>query len=277
MSKFQQRTIGGIAMATSPRLWANPPGNSPLPLPAGPMFFSSSQLSEMSFPKMPDSDSIDLSGLREYIGNFTLENGKSVKDLIDLEKRRPLLICGELANPYRLSDLMAPDMPLIPIRLENICRTWADNLDARDVQPGIHHVTIVRSPGWWERSFITLLELPDMKKLVSWLDGPQSNTWAPKRLGEGVIRLEDDMELLPPNLEEISWDGIEEKVEIQIPPANGPSLDLSTIMVPINTRSGCYNSRGRVIRCAHYPQTEFHEKLFRRGSSFKWDQMLEYL
>ena len=79
------------------------------------------------------------------------------------------------------------------------------------------------------------------------------------------------------SIEEISWDGIEEKVEVQIPQANGPSLDLSTIMVPINTRSGCYNSRGRVIRRAHYPQTEFHEKLFRRGSSFKWDQMLSYL
>ena len=64
------------------------------------------------------------------------------------------------------------------------------------------------------RSFITLLELPDMKKLVAWLDGSFSNTWAPKRLAEGVIRLENDMGLLPPKLEEISWDGIEEKVEV---------------------------------------------------------------
>ena len=116
---------------------------------------------------------------------------------------------------------MAPDMPIIPVRLEGICRTWADNLDARDIQPGIHHVTLARSPGWWERSFITLLELPDMKKLVGWLDGAFSNTWAPKRLAEGLIRLENDIELMPPKLDEISWDGIEEKVEVEHACAHG--------------------------------------------------------
>ena len=149
-------------MASSPRLWANPPGNSPLPLPSKAMFFTMSQLDEMEFPEMPNLDSINLEQLREYIGSFELENGTTVSQNIDLSKRRPLLIAGELANPYRLCDIMAPDMPLIPVRLENICRTWADNLDSRDIQPGIHHVTIVRSPGWWERRFITMLELPDM-------------------------------------------------------------------------------------------------------------------
>ena len=89
------------------------------------MFFTSAELSEMSFPEMPETDSLDLGGLKEYVGKFTLENGKMVKDVIDLDKRRPLLIVGELANPYRLCDLMAPDMPIIPVRLESICRTWA--------------------------------------------------------------------------------------------------------------------------------------------------------
>ena len=264
-------------MPTSPRLWANPPGNSPLPLPTGPMFFSTRELSGLSFPEIPNNDQLDLDGLKECIGKFTLESGKRVSEVIDLDKRRPLLIAGELANPYRLCDIMAPDMPIIPVRLENICRTWADNLDPRDIQPGIHHVTLARSPGWWERSFITLLELPDMKKMVAWLDGSISNTWAPKRLAEGIIRLENDMNLESPRLEDISWDGIEEKVTVKIPEPNGPKLDLSSIMVPINTRSGCYNSRGRVIRCAHYQQTEFHDNLFRRGSSFKWDNILNFL
>ena len=264
-------------MSSSPRLWPNPPGNSPLPLPPSAMFFSNSELCDLQFPPMPSTENLDLGGLKDYIGSFTLENGNTVSQTIDLTNRRPLLIVGELANPYRLSDIMAPDMPIIPVRLENICRTWADNLDPRDIQPGIHHVTLVRSPGWWERSFITLLELPDMKKLVHWLDGSNSNTWAPKRIAEGTIRLEDDMSVMPPNLDDISWDGITEKVEVEMPPPNGPSLDLSTIMVPINTRSGCYNSRGRVNRCHHYPQTEFHDKMFRRGSSFKWSEMLNYL
>ena len=264
-------------MPTSPRLWANPPGNSPLPLPTGPMFFSARELSQLSFPEVPNIGKLDLDGLKEYVGKFTLESGKMVSELIDLDKRRPLLIAGELANPYRLCDIMAPEMPIIPVRLENVCRTWADNLDPRDIQPGIHHVTLARSPGWWERSFITLLELTDMKKMVAWLDGSSSNTWAPKRLAEGIIRLENDMKLESPRLEDISWDGVEEKVTVKIPEPNGPELDLSSIMIPINTRSGCYNSRGRVIRCAHYPQAEFHEKLFRRGSSFKWDKILNFL
>lgn len=276
MSKFQQSNRSGLSMS-SPRLWPNPPGNSPLPLPARASFFSRNDFVDITPPQMPNSDSIGLEELREYVGNHTFEDGRTISDVIDLQNRRPLLIAGELANPYRLSDLMAPDMPIIPVRLEDICRTWADNLDARDVQPGIHHVTIVRSPGWWERSFITLLELPDMKKLVKWLDGHNSNTWAPKRLAEGNIRLETNMELMHPTFEQISWDGNEERVEIEIPPPNGPALDLSTIMVPINTRSGCYNSRGRVNRCVHYFQTDFHEKMFRRGSSFKWSDMLEFL
>ena len=264
-------------MSSSPRLWPNPPGNSPLPLPTGPTFFTNREIRTLSTPSMPEGDKIDLEGLRKYIGDHSFDDGTKVSDVIDLKKRRPLLIAGELANPYRLCDIMAPDMPIIPVRLENICRTWADNLDPRDIVPGIHHVTMVRSPGWWERSFITILEPADMKRVVQWLDGANPNTWAPKRLAEGVIRLESDMELLAPLFEQISWDGIDEKVLVKIPKSNGPSLDLSTIMVPINTRVGCYNSRGRVNRCTHYPQTEFHDKMFRRGSSFKWSDMLDFL
>ncbi len=264
-------------MSSSPRLWSNPPGNSPLPLPLGPIFFTSREIRQISTPKMPVGDSIDLAGLRNYIGSHAFDDGTTIADVIDLEKRRPLLIVGELANPYRLCDIMAPDMPLIPVRMEGICRTWSDNLDDRDIKPGIHHVTVVRSPGWWERTFITLLEPADMKRIVKWLDGPEPNTWAPKRLAEGVIRLEDDLQLAPPNFDQMSWDGVTEKVEVEIPKANGPALDLSTIMVPINIRIGCYNSRGRVNRCHHFHQTEFHEKMFRRGSSFKWSDMLNFL
>ena len=65
-------------MASSPRLWANPPGNSPLPLPPKAMFFTMSRLDEMEFPEMPNLDSINLDQLREYIGSFELENGTTV-------------------------------------------------------------------------------------------------------------------------------------------------------------------------------------------------------
>ena len=75
------------------------------------MFFTMSQLDEMEFPEMPNLDSINLEQLREYIGSFELENGTTVSQNIDLSKRRPLLIAGELANPYRLCLLYTSPSP----------------------------------------------------------------------------------------------------------------------------------------------------------------------
>ena len=241
------------------------------------MFYSGKGIYEIIAPEMPDGENLSLEQLRNYIGNHTFKDGSKLSDRIDLTKRRPLLITGELANPYRLCDINACDMPIIPVRLENICRTWADNLDARDVQPGVHHITLARSPGWWEITFLSLLEPTEMKRMVQWLDGPNANTWLPKRLAEGNIRLESNMAIGHPTLEEISWNGINENITVEIPPPNGPLLDLSAIMVPINTRQGCYNSRGRIIRCSHYSQSKYHEDLFRRGSSFKWSDIISYL
>ena len=264
-------------MSSSPRLWMYSPGNSPTPLPSKPILFTQSEVIDLQAPEMPSDDKLDLAGLRSYVGDHITENGQKLSSIIQLENTRPLLIAGELANPYRLADIDAPSMPIIPVRIENICRTWADNLDARDINPGIHHVTIVRSPGWWEVTYLTLIEPKEMKRIIQWLDGPNENTWAPKRLAEGIIRLEKDIGLASPTLEDFSWDGIEEKVNVDIPDGSGPSLDVSTIIVPINTRSGCYNSRGRVIRCKHFSQTDFHEKLFRRGSSFSWSDMIDVI
>ncbi|MEL0100466.1 MAG: hypothetical protein VW862_02030 [Euryarchaeota archaeon] len=264
-------------MSSSPRLWMYSPNNSPTPLPGNPILFTQSEVIELNSPKMPIGDEIDLADLRKFIGDHQTNDGKKVSDLIDIENSRPLLIAGELANPYRLCDIDAPSMPIIPVRIENICRTWADNLDARDVNPGVHHVTVVRSPGWWELSYITLVEPKQMKRIVQWLDGSTPNTWAPKRLAEGVIRLENDYSIKSPSIDDISWDGVEEVVNTELPKPNGPKLDMSTIVVPINTKSGCYNSRGRVIRCQHFSQKEFHDNLFRRGSSFLWSDLLNVL
>jgi len=263
--------------STSPRLWPYSPNNSPRPLPHGAILFTMKEIIELTMPPMPTSTSIGLEELRSYFGQHTLPDGRKISDIMDLSKRRPLLIVGELANPYRLSDINANDMPIIPIRLEDLCRTWADCLDAREIQPGVHHITLARSPGWWEVSYLTLLEPLEMKRLVQWLDGPIANTWLPKRLAEGTIRLENDISISSPNIEDISWDGVEEKIDADKPDSHGPMLDLSTIMVPINSRSGCYNSRGRIIRCNHYPHSEFHDTLFRRGSSFKWSDLLTFL
>jgi len=261
----------------SPRLWQYSQANSPLPLPAGPMLFNSKELLPLIAPEMPESEALDLDGLREWIGSHKTENGESLNEILNLSNKRPLLLAGELANPYRLADIMAPEMPLIPIRLEGLCRTWSDGLDSREVQPGIHHVTIASSPGWWEISYLTLIDIPDMKNLVKWLDGSIPGAWRPIRSAEGVIRLENDTKIGYPSVEQMSWDGMEERVEVETPPANGPTLDLSTIIIPIHTKNGCYDSRGKIIRCAHMAQRAFHEDMFRRGSSKKWNVLIETL
>ena len=264
-------------MSSSPRLWMYSPGNSPMPLPTKPILFANSGILDLEFPEMPAKESLSLDEFRTYVGNFTTSDGKQISEIIDIQNCRPLLICGELANPYRLADIDAPAMPIIPVRIENICRTWADNLDPRDANPGVHHVTIASSPGWWELTHITLVEPKEMKKIVQWLDGSKPNTWAPKRLAEGTIRLETDLELKSPTIDEFVWDGKDDVVQVEIPKANGPSLDMSTIIVPINTRHGCYNSRGRILRCNHFAQTDFHENFFRLGSSFVWSDVLDVL
>ena len=263
--------------SSSPRLWQYSQTNSPLPLPDGPMLFTNRELLPLTAPEMPKSETLDLDGLKLWIGSHKTENGESVGEMLDLSNKRPLLLAGELANPYRLADIMAPDLPLIPIRLEGICRTWSDSLDPREVQPGVHHVTIASSPGWWELSYLTLIDIQEMKKLVKWLDGLIPGAWRPVRSAEGVIRLENDAQIGYPSTEEMSWDGVEERVEVETPPANGPALDISTIIIPIHTKYGCYDSRGKIIRCAHLPQRTFHEEMFRRGSSKKWDALLKTL
>ena len=51
----------------------------------------------------------------------------------------------------------------------------------------------------------------------------------------------------PPQKRDITWDGVVERVELTMPAPTGPMIDLSaTSMVPIHTRQGCYNHRGRL-------------------------------
>ena len=60
-----------------------------------------------------------------------------------------------------------------------------------------------------------------------------------------------------------------------MPKIKGPELELADIFVPIHTNYGCYDSRGKIIRCAHVGQRKFHEDFFRKGSSKKWDNILK--
>ena len=73
----------------------------------------------------------------------------------------------------------------------------------------------------------------------------------------------------------LNWDGVKETISVGSPAPTGPSLDLSNVMVPIHTKWGCYDSRGKIIRCSHVNQRDFHTNYFRRGSSKKWQDILK--
>ena len=265
----------------SPRLWTYSPANSPIPLPDRPLLFTpETVISLSSFSSNCSHDeTLDRKGVETYVAGFGNES-TSLSDLLlahdapPLAERKAVLLLGELANPYRLQDMGMGVLPLIPVRLEGLCRTWADALDPRESYPGVHHVTLARTPGWWELAYIGMASKDQLMLIKEWLENGIRGSWRPVKLGEGNLRFEHDMALQPPHEGDVQWDGTEEHVSIPIPEATGPSLDLNDIMVLVHARQGCYNHRGRLARCAHINQRSFHENLFRKGSSHRWDAIL---
>lgn len=265
----------------SPRLWTYSPANSPIPLPDRPLLFTpETVISLSSFSSNCSHDeTLNRKGVETYVAGFGNES-TSLSDLLlahdapPLAERKAVLLLGELANPYRLQDMGMGALPLIPVRLEGLCRTWADALDPRESYPGVHHVTLARTPGWWELAYIGMASKDQLMLIKEWLENGIRGSWRPVKLGEGNLRFEHDMALQPPHEGDVQWDGTEEHVSIPIPEATGPSLDLNDIMVLVHARQGCYNHRGRLARCAHINQRSFHENLFRKGSSHRWDAIL---
>ena len=64
--------------SSSPRLWQYSQANSPLPLPTTPMMFSNRELVTLIAPGMPDSETLDLDGLRTWVSNHKTQNGDSL-------------------------------------------------------------------------------------------------------------------------------------------------------------------------------------------------------
>ena len=265
---------------TSPKLWPYSVNTSPLPLPSQAILYTPGAVIDLQFTNTLTSLSPTLSGetLQAYIaqyrsGTSTLEELLLAHNAAPLAERRPILLQGELANPYRLQDIGMPALPLLPVRLEGLCRTWADGLDPRDTYPGIHHVTLARTPGWWEMSVIGFATKEQLKLIREWLENGVSNSWRPVKLAEGTIRFEHAI-LEPPSAQDVDWDGTMERVTRPMPEASGPALDLDALLVVVHTRQGCYNHRGRIARCVHMQQRAFHDNLFRKGSSHRWDAIL---
>ena len=268
--------------AETPYLWPYSPANSPLPLPESPILVTNSKIYYLKNDQSAsDNEAIlDLTQIQHYCGKYSSE-GVNVEQLLEqnsaplMSDRKPFLLLGELANPFQLNRLNIGAMPVFLVRLEGLCRTYADALDSRMIQPGVHQITIARSPGWWEKSHIAMATIDQMKAMVNWLSNGQKGAWRPVKPAEGKVRFESNPTLIPPELESMDWDGISEIVTQDMPEANGPSIDLKEIMIPIHTKWGCYDSRERIIRCVHVGQREFHTDYFRRGSSKKWQDVLE--
>ncbi|MEK9731238.1 MAG: hypothetical protein VW230_05720 [Candidatus Poseidoniales archaeon] len=267
-------------METNPRLWTYSSSNSPVLIPHTSILFTQNHVYTLESPEFEDVEKeLHRTELLELASKYHHEQTKL--DILlqqhqapTLSERFPILLAGECANPYRMQDMNIGPIPLLIVRLEHLCRTWADSLDAREVKPGIHHVTLARSEGWWEQTMIGLATKPQMKAIIEWMNEGNRDSWKAVKLDEGGIRLQSQSNIVCPTTSDIAWDGEQETVTASMPAADGPIVSNSEIFVPLHVRLGCYNNRGRISRCAHINQRDFHEKLFRRGSSFKWNEVI---
>ena len=259
--------------------WQYTPNNSPQPLPKSPFVCTNTDLLPFEF-KLTDGEEIQIDQLKQEVLQAKL-NGTALDEFLaansapSLGDRMPILLLGELANPFQLSRLKLGIIPVICVRINGLCRTYADSLDSRMVRPGVHHVTLARTPGWWELTHLAFATLPQMKAMVTWLNNGKRGDWRGVKANEGSIRVENQPQLRHPSVESITWDGKAETCTDEEPEANGPSFDISKVMIPIHTNYGCYDSRGKIIRCIHVGQREFHANYFRRGSSKRWQDILD--
>ncbi len=259
--------------------WQYTPNNSPQPLPKSPFVCTNTDLLPFEF-KLTDGEEIQIDQLKQEVSQAKL-NGTVLDEFLaansapSLGDRMPILLLGELANPFQLSRLKLGIIPVICVRINGLCRTYADSLDSRMVRPGVHHVTLARTPGWWELTHLAFATLPQMKAMVTWLNNGKRGDWRGVKAKEGSIRVENQPQLRHPSVESITWDGKAETCTDEEPEANGPSFDISKVMIPIHTNYGCYDSRGKIIRCIHVGQREFHANYFRRGSSKRWQDILD--
>ena len=268
-----------MSLPTNPRLWHYEPSNTPLPVPTQPVVFTQQNL-HWIHPEQIDEESMSVDDLKLNVATWKTDSGVSVDDLLRQEESPPMhersliLLLGELANPRRLVDIYAGPMPIINVRIDDFCRTWTDTLDPRMMNPGVHHVTAARTPGWWEATHLGFATIPQIRQLIGHLDDGSRGKWKPGKLNEGRLHVLHNAGLAPPTIDDLQWDGESERVDIERPPFDGPELQLSEVFTPLHTRQGCYNHRGRLARCVHHQHRSFHNNIFRRGSAQRWDDVI---
>ena len=268
----------------SPRGWPYSASSSPDPLPKSAWVQDLRVMYPLTNDASPEGDEISAADLLTWVGGLTVidEEGPAsdlnawltANNATAIAERRLFLVVGELANPYRLADIGITGMPIIPVRIDGLTRTWIDALDSREVQPGVHHVTLARTEGWWERTLLALPDTGQMRKMTAWLNAGSTTDWRWCRLAEGSIHITPDENLQAPTQDMLVWDGDVEHVEESAPKPLGPALNLSEVTVPLFTRQGIYDHRGRIARCVHFPQRKFHHDLYRRGSAKPWNSVI---
>ena len=262
-----------------PTMWQYSPSNSPQPLPKSSFLINKTELIPIDLASSKDNQ-VTIEQLKQICATSKI-NDKQLSQYLnqisspDLLHRKPILLLGELANPFQLSRINIGAMPVFTVRISGVCRTYADSLDARMIQPGIHHVTLARCKGWWELTHMALATSEQMKKMVEWLNNNQRATWRLVKPNEGEIMLEHDSTIPSPPASSIHWDGKEETCLDNPPLPSGPKFPISEVIVPVHTKFGCYDNRGKIIRCNHVSQRDFHTNYFRRGSSKKWHEILQ--
>jgi hypothetical protein len=269
---------------SSPRGWPYSASSSPEPLPKSAWLQDLRLMFPLREGSTPDGDEISAAKLLPWIGSHTLIGEEGPMGDLDswleannsspMEERRLFLTVGEMGNPYRLADIGIVGMPMIPVRIDGLCRTWIDTMDSREVQPGIHHVTLARTEGWWERTLLAIPDIEQMRKMTDWLNAGSPTNWRWSKLAEGSIHITPAENLQAPTQDMLVWDGDFERVEQSAPNPQGPALNLSEVTVPLFTRQGIYDHRGRIARCVHFPQRKFHNDLYRRGSSKPWNSVI---
>ena len=213
----------------SPRLWPYAPANSPVALPDTHLFFAASGLVELTPPTSSDDGPLTGTSLQSYCSSFSSSEG-TVDDLLitkngaPMNQRRPFLLLGELANPYRLQDIRIGPLPIFTVRLTGLCRTYADGLDPRDTYPGVHHITLARTPGWWELTHMAMATVDQMKAMIAWLDNGKLGMWKPVKPAEGALHFEFER-LEAPAHEDIVWDGESELVQRLLTHPRRPALE----------------------------------------------------
>ncbi len=262
-------------------MWQYSPNNSPHPLPKSSFIISNQEILSLNLPQMTEHE-MAIDSIKEAVANAMVGQEKLSEHLTNntapsMADRKPLLLLGELANPFQLARLGLGIIPVVTVRIRDLCRTYADSLDSRLIQPGIHHITMARSKGWWELTHLSFVTVQQMKSMIQWLGNGASTDWRPVKPNEGEIMLEFDPELRHPTMESMSSQGNIEICNDVEPDQNGPKFDINQVIVPVHTRYGCYDSRGKIIRNYHIGQRDFHSNYFRKGSSMKWQDILTTL